>query len=62
MSNENHAMSYMMAAEKMINLIFTIENTLIFMQEYEIKPDDEVKKALKPLLINLENWLEPKSK
>lgn len=62
MGNENHAMSYMMAAEKMINLIFTIENTLIFMQEYEIKPDDEVKKALRPLINNLHAWLEEKPK
>lgn len=57
MSNENHTMDYMIVVEKMINLIFTIENTLMFMKEYEIKPDEELKKALKPVLENLDVWL-----
>lgn len=53
----DYSLNYMMAAEKMINLIFTIENTLMFMKEYEIKPDAELKKALIPVLVNLNVWM-----
>jgi len=47
---------YMMAAEKMVNLLFTMENTLEFLSEYSVKPDEEVKKALQPLIKQLNDW------
>lgn len=57
MNSENDVFVYMMAAEKMSNMLFTIEQTMDFMEEYKIKPDDEVKKALTPLLIKLHEWV-----
>lgn len=58
----NNSLSFMMCAEKTINLIFTIENTLIFFKEHDIKADEHVRTALKPVLENLQNWMneEPK--
>jgi hypothetical protein len=47
---------YMMACEKMINLLFVMENTLEFLTEYKVKPDEEVKKALVPLIKQLNDW------
>lgn len=58
MTNEIDTLTYMMAAEKMISMLFTIEQTLVFMSEYSVKPDDEVKKALKPMLEDLKKWME----
>lgn len=55
--NEVETMTYMMAAEKMGNMIFTIESTLDFLEEYKVKPDDEVKKALIPMMENLKKWV-----
>ena len=43
-------------AEKMLNLLFTMENTLEFLQEYKVKPDEEVKKALMPMIKQLSDW------
>jgi hypothetical protein len=56
MSKELETMTYMMAAEKMGNLIFTMENTLEFLIEYQVKPDEEVKKALIPLVEKFKKW------
>lgn len=47
---------YMMAAEKMVNLLFCMEITMNFMDEYQVKPDDEVKKALLPLIERINKW------
>jgi len=58
MAAEIDTLTYMMAAEKMINMLFTIENTMTFMTEYAVKPDDEVKKALQPMLDDLKKWME----
>lgn len=49
--------AYMMAAEKMVNMISTIEQTMEFIEEYQIKPDDEVKKALIPILDKMNKWI-----
>jgi hypothetical protein len=57
MSNELETMTYMMAAEKMGNLLFTLEGTMDFMEEYKIIPDEEVKKSLNPLLNRMKKWL-----
>ena len=57
MSSETEVFAYMMAAEKLGNLLFTIEHTMEFIQEYKIKPDNEVKKALIPLLDQMNQWI-----
>ena len=54
--NETEVFAYMMAAEKMVNMVSTIEQTLEFLDEYKIKPDDEVKKALIPLIERMKIW------
>jgi len=53
----DHSLTFMMCAEKTINLIFTIENTLIFFKENDIKADEQVIKALEPVLENLKKWM-----
>lgn len=59
MQSDIDTMTYMMAAEKMENLIFTIEATIGFLVEYKVKPDEEVVKALEPLLDKMKTWLKP---
>lgn len=49
---------YMMAAEKMVSMISIIDQTMEFMEEYKVKPDEEVKKALKPLVERMKKWVE----
>jgi hypothetical protein len=56
MGEDLETMTYMMAAEKMVNLLFTMENTLEFLDEYKVKPDEEVKKALLPMIKQLQEW------
>lgn len=56
MGEDLQTITYMMAAEKMVNLMFTMENTLQFLDEYQVKPDEEVKKALVPLIKQLNDW------
>lgn len=46
-----------MAAEKVSNLIFVIEQTLEFLNEYKIEPEKDVKEALLPKLFDLNEWL-----
>ena len=57
MSNEIETMTYMIAAEKMSNLLFTIENTFEFLEEYKVKPDEAVKSALLPLIEHMKRWV-----
>ena len=57
MDNQLEVMTYMIAAEKMSNMLFTIEQTMQFMIEYSVKPDEEVKKALNPMLEQMRNWI-----
>ncbi len=57
MQSESETFAYMMAAEKIGNLIYTLEATIEFMEEYKIKPDDEVKKCLNPLLDRMKQWI-----
>ena len=57
MAQEIDTFVYMMAAEKLGNMLFTIEQTLEFMTEYGVKPDEEVKKALKPLVDQMRKWI-----
>ena len=56
MSTEIDTFTYMMAAEKMVNLLYSIESTMEFMKEYDVKPDEEVKKALIPLIKQMNDW------
>jgi hypothetical protein len=58
MSTRPDEFAYMMAAEKVVNLAFNIEQALNFFEEYGITPDNEVKKALNPLILNLTKWLQ----
>jgi hypothetical protein len=58
MEKDFDVMKYYMAAEKVNSLIFTINQLLQFTEEYEINPDDEVKKALDPLLNSLKKWID----
>ncbi len=55
--NENEAMKYYIAAEKMANLLFCIDQTMEFVEEFSIIPDEEVKKALLPKLDKMREWL-----
>jgi hypothetical protein len=56
MGEDLDTMTYMMAAEKMVNLLFVLEQTMEFMEEYKVKPDEEVKKALMPMIKQLQDW------
>jgi hypothetical protein len=57
MGEDLDALKYIMAAEKMTNMIFVMEQTLEFLEEYAIKPDLQVKNALTPIIDELRNWL-----
>lgn len=57
MDNQLEVMTYMIAAEKMSNMLFTIEQTMQFMIEYSVTPDEEVKKALNPMLEQMRKWI-----
>ena len=46
-----------MAAEKMTTLVSMMEITLNFMDEYDLKPDDEVSKIMTPLLKRFDSWV-----
>jgi len=50
-------MKYFMAAEKVGNLIYCLEMTMEFVEEFKIIPDEEVRKALKPKLDKMLDWL-----
>jgi hypothetical protein len=58
---ETDVFAYMMAAEKVIAMISTIDNTLEFFEEYGIKPDEEVKKALNPIIERMKTWVKNES-
>lgn len=60
MSQDHDTLKYFMASEKVMNMIFTVEQTLEFLVEYKIAPDEEVKKALNPILSDLRKWLDEK--
>lgn len=57
MGEDLDAFKYMMAAEKMTNMIFVIEQTIEFLEEYGIKPDLQVKNALTPIIDEIRDWL-----
>ena len=52
----------MMAAEKMVGMLSCMEQTMEFIDEYKIKPDDEVKKALSPLIERMKQWIKDEKK
>lgn len=58
MSQDHDTLKYFMASEKVMCMIFQVEQTLEFLTEYKITPDEEVKKALRPILDDLKKWLE----
>ena len=57
---EDEGFKYVMAHEKMMNLLFTLEQTLAFFIDYEIKPDIEANKLLDPLVKQLQDWQKKK--
>jgi hypothetical protein len=57
MKNQTDVFAYMMAAEKMTTLVSMMEITLNFMDEYDLKPDDEVSKIMTPLLKRFDSWV-----
>ena len=52
---------YMMAAEKMVSMLSLIDQTFEFLEEYKVKPDEEVKKALLPLIERMRKWIDGKT-
>ncbi len=60
MGEDLDTMIYMTAAEKMGNLLHTMESTMSFMLEYKVEPDEEVKKALNPMIDLMSKWLNEK--
>ncbi len=54
---EIDSMKYFMAAEKIGSLIFTIDITMDFMEEYAIVPDEAVRETMKPVMERLNKWL-----
>lgn len=57
MNPELDSMKYYIAAEKISNLLFTIDGCMEYMVEYAIVPDEEVKKALLPKIEQIKEWL-----
>ena len=57
MQDEIENFKFYMAAEKMTSLISQIEQTFEFFEEFKIKPDEEVKKALTPLIAKMKDWV-----
>lgn len=55
--NSNEPMKYYIAAEKIQNLIYTIEITMQFMEEFGVEPDESVKEALAPMMNKLKEWI-----
>ncbi len=58
MTENNDTIMYMMAAEKMTTMLMSIEQTLKFMQDSGIKPDEQVKIELEPLIGKLRSWID----
>ncbi len=58
MGNDLDMMKYYQAAEKIQTLVYTIEITMQYMHEFDIKPDDDVKRALHSPLQQLRKWVE----
>ncbi len=57
MQETKDLIAYMIAAEKIVGLLSTMEQTIEFMKEYKIEPDEEVKEALEPLFNQYNVWL-----
>ena len=57
MGNDLDVMKYYQAAEKIQTLVYTIEITMQYMDEFEIKPDEDVKRALHTPMEQIKKWL-----
>jgi hypothetical protein len=60
MNDNIEPFAYMLATEKMINMIAVLEQNLEFFDEYKIVPDEAVKKILLPLIEQMKKWAETK--
>lgn len=58
MNGDLDSIKYFMAAEKTMNIIYSIEQTIEFLEEYQIKADESVKLALIPVLDKMKKWAE----
>ena len=54
---EFEGIKYYMAAEKLENLLHSIDATFNFMEEFGIIPDEDVKSAIKPVIKRLTEWI-----
>jgi hypothetical protein len=57
MTQEMDSLKYFIAAEKIGSLLLSLEMALEFIDEFKIKPDDEVKRCLKPALEKMMHWI-----
>lgn len=57
MNENNDFFIYMMANEKLVSMIATVDQTMEFLSEYKVKPDDEVRKAMLPLIKQMTDWI-----
>lgn len=49
---------YMMANEKLVSMLSTIDQVMQFMAEYAVKPDEEVKKEMQKAIDQMRKWIE----
>ncbi len=49
--------TYMMANEKVVSMLSQIQMTMEFMEDYKVKPDEEVRKAMIPAIKSLQDWV-----
>ena len=59
---KNDPTIYYMAAEKVTQLIYTIDGFLKFTEEFDIKSENSVRVCLEPYLVQLHNWLKVEEK
>ncbi len=60
MKEDLNTLKYFAASERVQSLIFSIEMTMEFMEEFQIKPDEAVKVNLMPIIDRLKKWTESK--
>jgi hypothetical protein len=58
MKQDTDPFVYMMANEKLVSMLSTVDQTMQFMVEYHVKPDEEVKKAVKLVIEQMKKWVE----
>jgi hypothetical protein len=59
-NSEIDVMKYYIASEKALCMISSIDMFLQCMEEFKIKPEEDVIHAISPKIIELNKWLESK--